>query len=87
VVLYVEPLAVQLLTLLPGDVDRLDVLLISTNVNGLLNANGTVQSMEGMNTVTTDVPSQLQSLTYVIVVSLASAAVAILAVTRRDIEV
>lgn len=83
VLLYVEPLAVQLLTLFPGDIDRLDVLLISTNVNGLLQANGTVENMQ---TMTGDLPSAIQSALYVSVVSVASAAIAVLAVARRDVD-
>lgn len=83
VALYVEPIGLQLIDLLPLGLDRLEPFLVSPNVNGLLQANGTIEGMGQPG----DLPPAPQAAIYVIVVSIASAAAGILAIARRDVDV
>lgn len=84
--LFLEPFGLIVLDLLPDPLPGLGDLLVSTNTNALLNANGSYQGLpdEGSGS---DLPNVWQATAYLLVVTAASAFITMRMFMRRDINV
>jgi len=81
---FLEPVGVQFIDVLPGWIASLQHLLISPNVDALLQANGTLESADP---IERELPPTLQATVYLLIFCVMSAAVAIFSFSRADIDV
>ncbi len=81
---FLEPVGVEFLSLLPAVFGSLQNLLISPNVDALLQANGVLETAEQP---ARELPSTFQATIYLIGFCIMSGTVAVLSFIRRDIDV
>lgn len=82
-VFFLEPIGAPILDLLPGGLDRLQALLLSQNVDGLLAANGTAEGAGGQG----GLPSAVQAGFMLLLYSAGLVLVTVYTFVRRDITV